>query len=553
MVNKLVRSIAQQNPGSNDVQNLGELLDEMHKVNSTVQTHITDLRKVPITDTLKTIPRIVRDLSKELNKSISLKIEGEKLRIDNSLAHVLSNSLVHLVRNSADHGIEDRVTRKTLGKPETGTINIDCRETGEEILITIMDDGRGIDPEKIRSKALEKGLYTAAQLSEMSPQQIFAIIFASGFSTAVDVSDVSGRGVGMDMVKTSVTAVGGIISIDSQVGSGSTFTLRLPVPKSVLIITSLVVECAGRVFALPQDSIQRVLRIDLALAPDAVQMASLGKTLRLDDHIYPLVSLRSILSLDVSAAQNQDITVTAASAEILSILILRSEDLEYALLVDRIHDAEEIVVKSINSYFNPKSAFAGATFMGDGSVGLILDITGIAKLANLDSKRAGATNAEAMTQRPSTAIAAPEKLQNFLLFKLKGKALFGVPLDQVFRLEELDSTKIKRSGAERVVIYRDSVMPLLAFDCLLNLGSTKEGLSSETAGPLRSRIPTIVAKGTDGYFGLEVESVIDIAESESEVSPAIRDRKGIIGNTFIRNHNVTIVDLEKVLSKTISE
>ena len=252
MVNKLVRSIAQQNPGSSDVQNLGELLDEMHKVNSTVQSHITDLRKVPISNVLKTIPRIVRDLGKELNKPISLKVEGEKLRIDNSLAHVLSNSLVHLIRNSADHGIEDPATRKALGKPEIGSVYIDCREVGEEILITIKDDGRGIDPDKIRSKALEKSLYTATQLSEMSSQQILAIIFASGFSTAAKVSDVSGRGVGMDMVKTSVEAVGGSITIDSLFGSGSTFTLRLPVPKSVLIITSLVVEIAGRVFALGQ-------------------------------------------------------------------------------------------------------------------------------------------------------------------------------------------------------------------------------------------------------------------------------------------------------------
>ena len=512
MVNKLVRSIAQQNPGSSDVQNLGELLDEMHKVNSTVQSHITDLRKVPISNVLKTIPRIVRDLGKELNKPISLKVEGEKLRIDNSLAHVLSNSLVHLIRNSADHGIEDPATRKALGKPEIGSVYIDCREVGEEILITIKDDGRGIDPDKIRSKALEKSLYTATQLIEMSSQQILAIIFASGFSTAAKVSDVSGRGVGMDMVKTSVEAV----------------------------------------FALPQDSIQRVLRIDLALVPDAVQMASLGMTLRLDEKIYPLVSLRSVLNLDVSTSQGQSTSLTVGSKEILSVLILKSENLDYALLVDQIHDAEEIVVKRINSYFNPKSAFAGATFLGDGSVGLILDVTGIAKLANLDSKIAATTNAESTAQRRSTTIETPGKIQNFLLFKLKGKALFGVPLGQVFRLEELDSNKIKRSGAERVVIYRDSVMPVLAFDRLLNLVSTKEGLSSESVGSLRTRIPTIVAKGADGYFGLEVESVIDIAEGESEVSPAIRDRKGIVGNTFIRNHNVTIVDLEKVLSKTIT-
>ena len=553
MVNKLVRSIAQQNPGSSDVQNLGELLDEMHKVNGTVQTYITDLRKVPISNVLRTVPRIVRDLSKDLKKPLALKVEGEKLRIDNSLAHVLSNSLVHLLRNSADHGIEDPATRKALGKPETGSVIMDCREVGEEILITIKDDGRGIDPEKIRAKALEKGLYTAAQLGEMSPSQTLAIIFASGFSTAAKVSDVSGRGVGMDMVKTSVEAVGGNITIDSQVGRGSTFTLRLPVPRSVLIITSLIVECAGRVFALPQDSIQRVMRIDLALAPDVLQMASLGKTLRLGELIFPLVSLRSILSLDLPVSQNLDTASATSNSDILSVLILKTENLEYALLVDRIHDSEEIVVKRMNSCFNPTAAFAGATFMGDGSVGLILDVAGIAKLANLDSsKTAGAADVDTASHADSAANIKPEKLQNFLLFRLKGKALFGVPLGQVFRLEELDSAKIKRSGAERVIIYRDSVMPLLAFDRLLNLASAKDELDHDKPGPIRLRIPTIVAKGADGYFGLEVESVIDIAETEAEVSPAIRDRKGIVGNTFIREHNVTIVDLEKVLDKRIS-
>ncbi len=556
MVNKLVRSLAQQNPGSSDVQNLGELLDEMHKVNGTVQHHITDLRKVPISNVLKTVPRIVRDLGKDLKKNLVLKITGEKLRIDNSLATVLSNSLVHLVRNSADHGVEDPSTRKAAGKPEASVIDINCREVGEEVLISISDDGRGIDPEKIRRIAMEKNLYTAVQLGEMTLSQTLAIIFASGFSTAAKVTDVSGRGVGMDMVRSSVEAAGGSITIDSEVGRGSTFTLRLPIPKSVLIITSLIVESAGRVFAVPQDSIQRALRIDLAVTPDAVQMASLGRILRQGERIYPLVSLPSILSFNTQESAKQSVSSPIPSSGILSVLILRSENLEYALMVDEIFDAEEIVVKSLNSYFNPKGAFIGATFMGDGSVGLILDITGIAKLANLDTNISTAAQSIEPNSKSSTHIThdvstAPERVENLLLFRTKSKTLFGVPLAQVFRLEELDPAKVKHSGADRVVIYRDSIMPLLAFDRLLNMTSTKEDSISDDQDSPRSRIPTIVAKGTNGFFGLEVESVVDIAESESELSTLIRDRKGVIGNAFIANHNVTIVDLEKVLNRQI--
>ena len=239
MVNKLVKGLELQYVGNRDIQNLGELLEEMHKINGTIQTHITDLRKVPLTGVLKPIPRIIRDLAKDLNKSIDLVIEGDKLRVDNALATVCSNSLVHLVRNSADHGIESLAVRRELGKPESGTINIKCKEVGEEVQISIQDDGKGIDPKMIRNKAIEKGIHTAQQLSEMNEQQILGIIFASGFSTAAKVTDVSGRGVGMDMVRSSVEAVGGQIHIESKPGKGSTFLLKLPIPKSVLIITAL--------------------------------------------------------------------------------------------------------------------------------------------------------------------------------------------------------------------------------------------------------------------------------------------------------------------------
>lgn len=547
MVNKLVKGLEHQYVGNRDIQNLGELLEEMHKINGTIQTHITDLRKVPLTGVLKPIPRIIRDLAKDLNKSIDLVIEGDKLRVDNALATVCSNSLVHLVRNSADHGIESKAVRHELGKPESGTINIKCKEVGEEVQISIQDDGKGIDPKMIRNKAIEKGIFTAQQLSEMNEQQILSIIFASGFSTAAKVTDVSGRGVGMDMVRSSVEAVGGQILIDSKPGKGSTFLLKLPVPKSVLIITALLVQAGRHSFAVHQDAIQRVIRIEAGNFSKQVQMASLGRTFRCGEEILPFLSLREVLGISGDASAN----ATDFDAQTLSVLVLETDHLRYALGVDEIADAEEIVVNRIQPYFNPKDVFAGATFMGDGSVGLILNIKGIAEIAGIkaeDARRVSQSAKESLTEPKEGSM---EVVRNFLLFKLASKAVFGVPLEQVFRLEELDPSKIRRSGAERVIVYRDGVMPIYSIEKILKLGSAVKD-PSERPIPIGQKIPAIVTKSGDGYFGLQVESLIDIASTHEGVSDTVRDRKGVIGNAFIRDQNVTILDLSVVLGLPIS-
>ncbi len=548
MVNKLVKGLEHQYIGNRDIQNLGELLEEMHKINGTIQTYITDLRKVPLSGVLKPIPRIIRDLAKDLGKSIDLTIEGEKLRVDNALATVCSNSLVHLVRNSADHGIEDQATRKSLGKPDSGYIQIQCKEVGDEVQISIKDDGKGIDPKMIRNKALEKGLFTSLQLSEMNEQQTLGIIFASGFSTAAKVTDVSGRGVGMDMVRSSVEAVGGQILIDSRPGSGSTFLLKLPIPKSVLIITALLVQAGRHSFAVHQDAIERVMRIEPEKYSSLVQMASLGRTLRCGEDVLPFLSISEILKIPQTDAFDLD----RGASKTVSVLVLRSDNLRYALQVDEIGDAEEIVVNRIQSYFNPKSAFAGATFMGDGSVGLILDIKGIADLSGIKSeekKRVSSAPRDLLTTKLSTA---EDSTKSFLLFKLASKALFGVPLEQVFRLEEFDSSKIQRSGAERVIVYRDGVMPIYSIEKILNLRPAAAKSVAALAPEAKTKISAIVAKSGEGYFGLQVETLIDIASSNEAISDSVRDRKGIVGNAFIREQNVTILDLSVVLGLPLS-
>jgi two-component system chemotaxis sensor kinase CheA len=547
MVNKIVKGMERDHPGIKEVQSLSELLDEMHKVTGTVQGHITDLRKVPVSSVLKTIPRIVRDLGKELGKSLSLKINGEKLRIDNSLAAILSNCLVHLVRNSADHGIETPAARVAAGKPEAGTIEIECRELGEEILVRVSDNGKGIDQERIRAKALEKKLFTSSELAEMTKQQILAIVFAPGFSTASVVTDVSGRGVGMDMVKTSVESGRGSITIDSNPGQGTSFSIRLPIPKSVVIIRSLIVEAAGTTFAVPQDAIQRVVRIDPVVNPECLQLASEGLTYRSAEAVYPLVFLDNILH----GANGALGVATATLAEEFAVLILQVEKITYALAVDRIQDTEEIVVKSIHQAFNSAGLFAGATFMGDGSVGLILDAEGIAAnaglLGQINSKgrdaKAGADARDHGIKKADTT--------TFLMFKLGTKATFGVPLQQVFRLEEFDSGSVKRSGGERVLIYRDSVMPLINFAQSLGI-RTEIDDRDEDDSPRTDKIHAIVAKTTSGFLGLEVNRVVDIADAPRPGTGDIRDRSGVVGNTIVRNSNVTVIDLEHVLNRRLS-
>jgi two-component system chemotaxis sensor kinase CheA len=469
MVNKLVKGLETQYAGNRDIQNLSELLEEMHKINGTIQTYITDLRKVPLSGVLKPIPRIIRDLAKDLGKTIDLKIDGEKLRVDNAISTVCSASLVHLVRNSADHGIEDTAKRKSVGKPPAGSIQISCRQIGEEVHISIQDDGKGIDPDVIRAKALEKGLYSQSQLAEMNDQQILSIIFAPGFSTAAKVTDVSGRGVGMDMVRSSVEAVGGQISINSKPGIGSTFNLKLPIPKSVQIITALIIETSRQSFAIHQDVIIRVLRIEPSKKNDLIQMASKGRTLRSEDTTLPLVQLSNILALP----QRQEYVGNPPTHSITSVLIVESGGLRYALEVDDIHDAEEIVVNRISPNFNPKSAFAGATFMGDGTVGLIIDVKGIAELAGIRALNETKKVSRTQDIDPQTDRIKSTK-KDILLFKLASKATYGIPIEQVYRLEEFEASKIKLSGAERVVIYRDGIMPLYAMEKLLKLKATSK-------------------------------------------------------------------------------
>ena len=299
MLNKCVRSIEKQYAGDKDVNALVDLLDELHKVNGGVQSKITELRKVSLRNILKPMPRAVRDVARMLQKEVALELSGEALRVDTSIAEVLKNCLLHLVKNSLDHGIEGPAERERAGKPREGKLLIAAEIRSDQVVMSITDDGKGIHPAAVREKLLKNGSHTAEEIDRMPPADLLAMIFAPGFSTAKQVTDISGRGVGMSMVKDSVEAVGGRIEIESRPGEGTCFRLCMPVPKSVLIMNCLFVQSGEDKFGIAEDEVIRVMQLDADQQRRMIRGSSGEHFLTLGNELIPIVELRSLLRLPI--------------------------------------------------------------------------------------------------------------------------------------------------------------------------------------------------------------------------------------------------------------
>lgn len=526
MVNKLVRSIEKTNPGQKEVALLGELLEEMHKINGVIQSKIVELRKVSLKNILKGLPRTVRDLSSQLKKPIQLVINGDNIRVDNSVAQVISGSIYHLVRNSADHGIEAGDARSKAGKNATGTIEIRCSTNNDEVNIAVADDGKGLDLERIKSKAHEKNLFTREELDAMPPQRLMSLIFESGFSTAAAITDVSGRGVGMDMVKSSVQSIGGKITIDSTTGKGSQFNLVLPIPKSVLIIDSVLIECSGHTFAIPQDRILRLLRLTHEDYTRSVQVLQGAVMITVDGNLLPLITLRDTLKLS-------DQQQPYANGRVRSIAVLATDQSAYALEVDEILDSEEIVVKALANGLKALQLYAGATFMGDGRIGLILDVVAIAKAAHIDGSHQAD---EDKTTVPSEIAGATD----YLLFSIAPKRDFAIPVESVYRLEEMRSKDIQLIGDRQVIVYRNKVVPLYSVGELLRLKNVNTATNDE-------QWPALIVTNGDSLIALRINKIRDIIRYSGTISREAIDRKGLSGSLLLPNGNVPLVDIVQLI------
>ncbi|MCB1650762.1 MAG: chemotaxis protein CheW, partial [Alphaproteobacteria bacterium] len=483
----------------------------------------------------------------ELYKKIELELIGQDTELDRQVLELIKDPLTHMVRNSGDHGIEDPETRKAAGKPETGTIRLNAFHEGGHIIIEISDDGKGLSSEKIKQKILQNGLASAEELEEMSASQLHQFIFKAGFSTAEKVTSVSGRGVGMDVVRTNIEKIGGSIELKSEEGKGSTFLIKIPL--TLAIVSALIVEAGGERFAIPQLAVRELVMISKN-SENQIEMINGTPVFRLRDSLLPLVSLTKLLKLDVpvsepssvshkEAQNNEDDGAGSDNSNVVAmpqnkheyIVVTQVGGYNFGIIVDRVFDTEEIVVKPVAHILRGLDLFSGNTILGDGTVIMILDPNGIAKrTGEVESAKAQESSKGEML------LGRGKEKTSLLLFAAGGGSPKAVPLSLVSRLENVDVSTIERSGDKHVIQYRGELMQLVPFNSGVQIGESGEK-------------PVLVFSDKGYSMGLVVDDIIDITEEHLDVK-LDGGSSGILGSAIINDKATDIADIGYFLQNT---
>ncbi len=509
----LTRNQLLQLARARDAMEFAVPLQRLSQITSDLQEAVTRTRMQPIGNAWNKLPRLVRDLGRDLGKTIELAMRGADTELDRQVLELIRDPLTHMVRNCADHGLESPAERRAAGKPETGRISLAAFHDGGHIVIEIADDGRGLDVGRIRARALAQGLASEAELAAMSEAATERLIFHAGFSTATEVTAVSGRGVGMDVVKTNIERIGGTVELQSLPGRGSTFTIKIPL--TLAIVSALVVEAGGERFAMPQISVVELVRAGhpgRTGAESMIERINETKLLRLRDRLLPLIDLAALLELPRGDAEAV-IVVVQVGAKLLGVV------------VDRVFDTEEIVVKPVAPALRDITVFSGNTILGDGSVIMILDPNGIGRAAGIVSGGGAAEAVDAVTS-------APEPLRSgertaMLLFRAGGKQPLAVPLGLVSRLEEIPRPHIEAMAGGAVVQYRGRLMPLVA---------PAEDL--DTTRPTQS---VVVFADGERRMGLMVDDIVDVVQDRLNIELSAA-RPGLLGTAVIGGRATGVID-----------
>ncbi|MFN3855026.1 MAG: chemotaxis protein CheW [Phreatobacter sp.] len=486
-------------------------LQRLSNVTAELQDGVMKTRMQPIGNAWQKLPRIVRDLGNELGKQIELEMHGAETELDRQVLDLIKDPLTHMVRNSADHGLESPEQRRLAGKPEKGTIRLAAYHEGGHIVIAISDDGRGLNTERIKKKIVEQNLASEAELEKLTEAQIHKYIFAAGFSTAAQVTSVSGRGVGMDVVRTNIDQIGGTIDLKSVQGEGTTFTIKIPL--TLAIVSALIVESAGDRFAIPQLSVIELVRAQQN-SEHRIERIKDTPVLRLRNKLLPLVHLRQLLGIgdgQVIDETNGFIVVTQVGSQ------------TFGIVVDQVFHTEEIVVKPMSSKLRHITMFSGTTILGDGSVIMIIDPNGIASAIGTD------LSAEASETEHDGRRAGERSLVSMLVFRAGSREPKAVPLSLVTRLEEVAVDKIEHAHGRHLVQYRGALMPLVPV-------SGEVRLKSEGAQPL------LVFSDAGRSMGLVVDEIVDIVEDALNIEVA-SDTPGVLGSAVIKGQATEILDI----------
>lgn len=495
-------------------------LAQLSQITTELQESVMKTRMQPIGNAWSKFPRLIRDLSMELNKKIELKMIGEATELDRQLLEMIKDPLTHMVRNSCDHGLETPAERLAAGKGELGTVTLSAYHEGGHIIIEIKDDGRGLNIERIKQKILEKDLATEAQLSQMSDEQIMQYVFKAGFSTAEKVTSVSGRGVGMDVVRTNIEKIGGTVSLSSAKNKGSTFHIKIPL--TLAIVSVLLVESSGQRFALPQINVVELVRVG-AGSDYQVETINQSAVLRLRDTLLPLIHLRDVLKLP---------TLHDAQIHDSYVAVLRIGATSFGLIIDKIYDTEEIVVKPVSAVLGGIDIYSGNTILGDGSVIMILDPNGLLKsLGSIEALPKDDEDEKAMAS-------TKEKIASFLVFGAGEGAPKTVPLELVSRLEVIEAAQVEHAGQANVVQYRGELMRLKTLPAM--------------AMPTTGSFPTIVFTYDNRTIGLVVDSITDIVEAPVTMKMAASESH-CLGSMVIEGKTTDVIDVGFLLEDLMGE
>ncbi|MBM4001491.1 MAG: chemotaxis protein CheA [Planctomycetes bacterium] len=498
----------------------------LNLITTELQESVMKTRMRPIGNVWAKFPRVVRDLASQLGKQVRIEMEGKETELDKTIVEAIKDPLTHLVRNSVDHGIETPEARRQAGKPIEGRLFLRAFHEGGQVNIEISDDGAGLNVDRIRRKALERGLISGDQAARMTDREAAQIILLPGFSTAEKVTSVSGRGVGMDVVKTNIECIGGMIDVQSRPGKGT--TVKIKIPLTLAIIPALIVTNGGDRYAIPQVSLLELVRLEGEQVTQSIEYVHGAPVYRLRGKLLPLVNLSERLGLTDNGARSTD--GSSDAEKVLNIVVLRAADRQFGLIVDRVNDTEEIVVKPLSRHLKNLSEYAGATIMGDGAVALILDVMGLAVASGLATEmRETGLGANSVGEAKSG-----RTTQTLLVVDLGDSRRFALPTSMVSRLEKVRRSEIELADDREVIQYRGAILPLVR---LSDVFGESAGIATDT-----DDLQVVVYSDEQHRCGLVVRNIVDIVETELKLESSQGSDHNLLGTSVIQQRVTDVVN-----------
>lgn len=512
--NQLLRALGEHQSSTPQLDSIASGMDQ---VTTELQESIMQTRMQPIGNVFGKFPRIIRDLSSSLGKQINLNLEGTEVEVDKTIVEAIADPLTHLIRNSCDHGIELPADRLAAGKDAGGDISLRAYHQAGKVMIEIVDDGAGIDPDRIRELAVKKSVITVEMAEQMNDSDAINLIFAPGFSTAAEVTAISGRGVGMDVVRTNIEAIGGSVEVKSEFGKGSMIQITLPL--TLAIVPSLIVKVAQQRYALPQSNIIELVRTDGI--EKRIECVSNAEVLRLRGKLIPLVRLRETLGLETPE--------TEVDAEQDQMVVVEAGRNRFAMAVDAVLDSEEIVVKPLGRHLSNLPLLAGATILGDGEIAMILDSAGIANRVALSSDSEEANEDNGKEQLAS----GTSEDTRLLLIATSEQDDFAIPMDLVSRIERIESAEIDSVGSHKVLRYQGGTLPLVSIEDVVKVNEAV----------LPEHVHIAVFKIGETEVGLIAPLLRDIQKFDLSRNAAEHQEDGVAGIIVINDVTTRLLDL----------